>query len=94
MRQYMIYFILLGVIHPVRCWVGVIDQINPPWVKVVGESGDTLQLHLDQAYPNIKAGDWVIYWTQQKVLEHLVSPGSQKETERQENLMKYVFQLP
>ena len=23
-----------------RCWVGVVDQIDPPWVSIVGERGE------------------------------------------------------
>ena len=94
MRMHFTFYILLGLAFSLRSWVGVVDQVNPPWVQVVSESGNTLQLHLDQTYPSVKAGDWVIYWSQQKVLELLDSPASRRETKTQETLMKSLFQLP
>ena len=65
-----------------RCWVGVIDQINPPWVSVQGERGEELTLRLDQAYPEAREGDWVIYWVGAAHLERLRSAGALRERAR------------
>ena len=57
-----------------RCWIGVIDQINPPWVNVSGEHQERLTLHIDQVYEGAQEGDWVIYWVTIQRLEELKSP--------------------
>ena len=57
-----------------RCWVGVIDHIDPPWLLVVGESSEEVTLSLDQAYADAKEGDWVIYWRKPHKIERLRSP--------------------
>jgi hypothetical protein len=87
-------FFISIIISPLRCWIGVIDQINPPWVNVVGERGEELHIGLDHVYPQAKAGDWVIYWTQQGVLESLDTPASRIETSAQDQLMKSLFERP
>jgi hypothetical protein len=87
-------FFMSTIISPLRCWIGVIDQINPPWVNVVGERGEELHIGLDQVYTQAKAGDWVIYWTHQRVLESLDTPASRIETNAQDQLMKSLFELP
>ena len=46
---------------PPRCWIGVIDQITPPWLSVAGEHGETLLLSLDKSYSGAKEGDWVMF---------------------------------
>ena len=73
-----------------RCWVGVIDQINPPWISVAGEYGEELELSLDRAYPEVQEGDWVIYWDESQRLEPLRSREAQRETER---LRREVYRL-
>ena len=73
---------------PPRCWIGVIDQITPPWLSVAGEHGETLLLSLDKSYSGAKEGDWVIYWTQQKALQRLDSPFSRAETEALRRLLR------
>ena len=65
-----------------RCWVGVIDQINPPWISVVGERGEAVSVSVDHAYPEAREGDWVLYWTRTHTLESLQSAETLRERER------------
>lgn len=64
-----------------RCWIGVIDQINPPWISVVGERGEVANVSLDHAYSEAREGDWVIYWTRTSTLEPLQSSEALRERE-------------
>ena len=77
-----------------RCWVGVVDQINPPWVIVLGEQGEKAHVSVEQTYHNIKEGDWVIYWSRTHRLEHIDSMHSRDETAEQERLLQSLFSLP
>ena len=77
-----------------RCWVGVVDQINPPWVTVIGEQGERVELSVEQTYQNIKEGDWVLYWSRVNRLEHIDSLYSQGETDEQERVFKSLLIFP
>ena len=70
-----------------RCWIGVIDQINPPWVVVSGEHDEEVILSLQRVYSGVKEGDWVMYWTATQRLEPLKSPSAQRETQRLKKLI-------
>ena len=70
-----------------RCWIGVIAQINPPWVIVSGEYDEEVILSLQQIYPEVKEGDWVIYWTTTHRVEPLRSTFAQFETQRLKQLI-------
>ena len=74
-----------------RCWVGVVDQINPPWIKVIGEQGETLELPLDRVYKSVREGHWVIYWSRTKRLEHLDSEESRREIKLQKDLLHHLL---
>ena len=77
-----------------RCWIGVIDQIDPPWVSVIGERGEHIHLSIDRGYPDIQEGDWVIYWTQQNALEQINSPQSRTENKRLKSSMNSLLSPP
>ena len=62
--------------------MGVIDQINPPWISVVGERGEVASVSVDHAYPGAQEGDWVLYWTRTRMLEPLTSSETLRERER------------
>ena len=57
----------------VRCWIGIVDQINPPWLVISKESNEQVEIPLAEGVDLIKEGDWVIYWTQQKRLNDFIA---------------------
>ena len=75
-----------------RCWVGVIDQINPPWVIVSGEYDEEAVISLQQVYTDAEEGDWVIYWTGDQRLEKLTSSQAYQENQRLNKLGKSLVQ--
>ncbi len=77
---------------PARCWLGVIDQINPPWVTITKETGGLVELPLEELDHYAKEGDWVIYWSNQKRLELLNSKGSRMENKRHQDLLNALLQ--
>lgn len=77
----------------VRCWIGIVDQINPPWLIISKESNEQIEIPLAESEAPIKEGDWVIYWTQQKRLERLDSPGSRMESKHHQHLIDLIIQL-
>ena len=76
----------------VRCWIGVVDQINPPWLVISKEPNEQISIHLEEGYMSIREGDWVIYWTHQKRLERLDSSGSRMENKHQQHLIDMLIQ--
>lgn len=78
----------------IRCWIGVIDQINPPWLVISRESGEQVELPLAESDPQVREGDWVIYWTQQKRVERLNSLGSRMESKRNQQWLNLLIQSP
>ena len=76
-----------------RCWIGIVDQINPPWLIISKESNEQIEIPLAESEAPIKEGDWVIYWTQQKRLERLDSPGSRMESKHHQHLIDLIIQL-
>ena len=76
----------------VRCWIGIVDQINPPWLVISKESNEQIEIPLAEGETLIKEGDWVIYWTQQKRLERLDSPGSRMESKHHQHLIDLLIQ--
>ena len=75
-----------------RCWVGVIDQINPPWVVVSGEYDEEAVISLQQVYTDAEEGDWVIYWTHDQRLEKLTSSHAYQENQRLNKLGQSLVQ--
>ena len=75
-----------------RCWVGVIDQINPPWVIVSGEYDEEVVISLQQVYTDAEEGDWVIYWTGDQRLEKLTSSHADQENQRLNKLGQSLVQ--
>lgn len=95
MHLMIIYLILyLSQPFPARCWVGVIDHINPPWISVSKESGEEVLISLDESYPQAREGHWVIYWERQERLERLDSPHSRAEAHHQELLLRSLILSP
>ena len=82
---YLLLLFELSSTPQIRCWIGVIDQINPPWMIISKESGEQIEVPLGESEPNAQEGDWVIYWTKQKRLERLDSFGSQTESKRHQH---------
>ncbi|MAD60769.1 MAG: hypothetical protein CMH49_04520 [Myxococcales bacterium] len=82
---YLLLLFELSSVHQTRCWIGVIDQINPPWVVISKESGEQIEVPLGESEPNAQEGDWVIYWTKQKRLERLDSFGSRTESKQHQH---------
>ena len=76
----------------VRCWIGIVDQINPPWLVISKESNEQVEIPLAEGVDLIKEGDWVIYWTQQKRLERLNTQGSRMESKHQQHLIDLLIQ--
>ena len=46
--------------HP-SIHLGVIDQIDPPWLVVINELGETFYVSLSLSKTVLKEGQWVIY---------------------------------
>lgn len=42
-------------------WVAVIDQINEPWLSLVGEDGRIKEVHRAQCVGELREGMWVRY---------------------------------
>ena len=82
----------LSSVHQARCWIGVIDQINPPWIIISKESGDQIEVPLGESEPNAQEGDWVIYWIKQKRIERLDSFGSRTESKRHQHWLDALTQ--
>ena len=76
----------------IRCWIGIVDQVNPPWLIISKESNEQIEIPLAESEAPIKEGDWVIYWTQQKRLERLDSPGSRMESKHHQHLIDLLIQ--
>lgn len=68
-----------------RCWIGVIDKINPPWMVITGEYHEEAIISIQETYADLAEGDWVIYWTRQHRIEKLISLGTQLEMKRLES---------
>ena len=42
-------------------YLGMVDQIDPPWIVIVSEAGPTFYLSTPLSYSSLKEGEWVIY---------------------------------
>jgi hypothetical protein len=71
-----------------RCWIGVVDQIDPPWISVVGERGESVMLSINRAYLGVKEGDWVVYWSAAQRLERLRSPLSSQSSKDLQRMLE------
>lgn len=91
-----IFLIMVSILNPMapRCWIGIVDRVEPPWLVIVGEREEQVKISLAHSYPETREGDWVIYWTQQGIVERIDSPYSRAETEAQRQLMRSLFELP
>ena len=62
-----------------RVYIGVIDQIDPPWIVMMSESGSLFYIDFATLYPPFKEGQWVIYFplspTKDQTLYPLTSSG-------------------
>ena len=52
--------------NKVWAWVGLIEQINPPWIIISGEYRESVQLQMSNTQATLKEGDWVIYFPRSK----------------------------
>ena len=77
-----------------RCWIGVIDQINPPWVFITGEYDEEAVLSLQQVYASAAEGDWVVYWVNDQRLDLFKSPQTQAEKHRLRVLTDALLNTP
>ena len=75
-----------------RCWIGVIDQINPPWIMISGEYDEEVIVSLQHAYTDAEEGDWVIYWTESQRIEEIKSPHTHREIQRLKSLSRSLDQ--
>ena len=69
----------------VEAWVGVIDQLNPPWISICGERGEYIERPLssvdlgkDRALVKVKEGQWVVYWTRTGLIEPIRGIGARE----------------
>ena len=81
----------------VEAWVGVIDQLNPPWITICGERGEYVERPLSSldsgkksALVNIKEGHWVVYWTRTGLIEPIKGIGAR---DIETKLKRYVDQV-
>lgn len=77
-----------------RCWIGVIDQINPPWVSIIGEHDEEAVISLQRVYASAAEGDWVVYWIDDQRLELFRSTQTQAEHRRLKLLSDILLNEP
>jgi hypothetical protein len=46
----------------VEAWIGVIDQINPPWIIIEGERGERAIMPMSSSSVSVTEGQWVVVW--------------------------------
>ena len=54
-----------------EAWVGVIDQINPPWVIIEGERGERAVMPMRSTSTSLIEGQWVVVWVRAGRIEPL-----------------------
>jgi len=42
-------------------WIAVVDQIHEPWLLLIGEDGQQLEVHRSQCEEGLNEGSWVLY---------------------------------
>lgn len=55
-------------------WIAVIDQINEPWLLLIGEDGRQRQVHQTQCVDGLREGMWVSYDLQKRRVTRLEDP--------------------
>ena len=55
-------------------YLGMVDQIDPPWIVIVSEAGPTFYLSTPLSYSSLKEGEWVIYITANQSVHTRIYP--------------------
>lgn len=74
--------------NKVWAWVGLIEQINPPWITISGEYKESVQLQMSNMHTALKEGDWVIYFPHSKHIIPIKSDQFQHLTRELEEWVK------
>jgi hypothetical protein len=74
--------------NKVWAWIGLIEQINPPWITISGEYKESVQLQMSNTHTALKEGDWVIYFPHSKHIMPIKSDQFQHLTRELEDWVK------
>ena len=55
-------------------WVGLVDQINPPWMTISGEYQQSVTIRMTTQHQKLREGSWVIYLPHSKEVIAIHSP--------------------
>ena len=73
-------------------YLGVIDQIDFPWLVITSESGETLYVSLSHAKTLLREGEWVIYVKSTKMDKHSIYPLNPPGIRQFKHMMSQAFQ--
>jgi len=57
-------------------WIAVVDQINEPWVSLIGEDGRLQEVHQAQCFTGLREGMWVKYHAREGKVTPLKAPSA------------------